>query len=220
MIDDAILEQLVQEFTMPKSEFEGKSYLTRRREWFDTQMQGIKPLLDKEMLASLTIDEAQKIYREMAVGGPRLYPVTFMENGIEKIRKSLAYLLYGEEPLEERFYNFVDNPDSEYRLNGVGRAFASTALLLVNPQEFGIWNKAIDEGLKMLSILPQRERGEHKGKTYVKIVAVLKKLQQRCGFEDLSYVDEFVELVFHRKIGAEILTGEQVLPVESSDEEE
>lgn len=214
MIDDKILEQLVQEFTVPRSEFEGKSYLTRRRDWFDTPMQEIKPLLSRKKLASLTEEKAQKIYSEMSVGGPKLYPVTFMENGAEKIRTSLTYLLYAEEPLEERFHNFVDNPDSEYRLNGVGRAFASTALLLIDPKEFGIWNGAIEGGLRMLDMLPKRERGEHKGRTYVKIIAVLKDLQRKCGFEDLSYTDEFVELIFHQKIGTNVLKPVEVPDVE------
>ena len=206
MIDDKILEQLIQEFTMPRSEFDGKNYITRRRDWFDKPMEKIKPLLVKEKLTSLNMDEAQKIYNEMSVGGPRLYPVTFKENGIEKVRESLSYLLHGKEPLEERFYNFVDNPESEYKLNGVGRAFASTALLLINPKDYGIWNGAIDGGLRMLDMFPKHERGEHKGKTYVKIVAVLKRLQQKCGLEDLSYTDEFVELVYHQKIGTDTLT--------------
>jgi hypothetical protein len=217
MVNDKILEQLIQEFTMPRSEFDGKNYLTRRREWFDIHMREIKPLLDKEKLATLTMDEAQKIYNEMSVGGPKLYPVTFRENGIEKIKGSLIYLLHGEEPLEERFYNFMDNPDSEYRLNGVGRAFASTALFLTNSQEFSIWNGAVDGGLRMLNMLPKRERGEHKGKTYVKIVSALKELQQKCGLEDLSYTGEFLELIFHQTIGTDVLKDTQVLPIEVPD---
>jgi len=220
MIDDPIIEQLIQEFTTPRSEFEGKSYLQRRREWFKPMQEEIKPLLDKEKLAELTVDEAQKIYNEMSVGGPRLYPISFIENGIEKIRKSFRYLLYGDDPIEERFYSLVDNPESEYWLNGIGRSYASTALLVLDSQEFGIWNGAIDEGLKMLDMLPKREKGEHKGKTYVKIVSVLKELQQRCGFEDLSLTDEFVELIGRHEIGADILPIEPTPPVESEEQEE
>lgn len=224
MIDNKTLKQLVEEFSKPRAEFNGENYITRRREWFDKPMENIRPLIEHpEAIDKLTIEDAEKIYREMAVGGPRLYPRTFKENGIEKIRESFKYLLFGKEPLEERFYNFVENPDSEYRLNGVGRAFASTLLFLLDHKNYGIWNSAIDGGLEILGLLPPKEKNENKGQRYVKIVGVLKDLAQQCGFEDLSLVDEFVELIFHEKIGAGIIPESQIeaaLPPEAIPTEE
>jgi len=205
MIDEEKLKKLIEEFSKPRDEFDGKSYITRRREWFDKPRENIRPLLMRDRLNQLTLEEAKRIYNEMTVGGPRMYPRTYINNGLEKIKKSLKYLLYDSAPLEERFYNFVANPDSEYRLEGVGKAFASTALFLIDHKNNGIWNGAVDGGLKKLGMLPEKERGENVGQTYVKIVKVLKYLQEKCGFEDLSVVDEFVELIFHEKIGSEIL---------------
>lgn len=214
MINEAELRQLLTEFSSPRSEFDGESYVTRRREWFDRPMERIRPLLDRNRLSSLTVDEAQRIYKEMTVGGPQLYPRSFIENGIEKIRHSLDYLLYGEDPLDTRFFNVVGNVDSEYYLSGVGRAFASTALLLYDHSQFGVWNGAIDGGLTKLGLFPRRNRGEHLGITYVKVLDVLKELQKKCGFPDLSVTDEFVELIYHGKIGEQIVRRPPLLEEE------
>jgi hypothetical protein len=200
MISESDLKVLVAEFSKPRPEFEGKSYVTRRREWFDTPMQTIRPLLMKDSLSKLSEHEALKIYKEMSVGGPKLYPNTFVENGIDKIRLGLAYLLYGTEPLAERFYNFAGNPESDYRLNGVGRAFASTALFLLDHKGFAIWNGAVDGGLQSLGLLPTIPSGTDLGERYIAIMGAMKDLQKRCGFEDLSLADEFVELIFHGKL--------------------
>jgi hypothetical protein len=165
-------------------------------------MENIRPLLLPDALDKLTMEDAERIYNEMTVGGPRLYPRTYIENGLEKIRKALKYLLYGPDELTQRFNNFVGSPESEFRLNGVGRAFASTALFLVDHKNHGIWNSAVDGGLKKLDMLPKRKPGANIGEQYVAILEVLRKIQTICKFEDLSVTDEFVELIYHEKIGA------------------
>lgn len=224
MISSTDLKKIVEEFSSPREEFNGKSYINRRREWFDKPMQEIRPLLLEGSLDSLTLDDANKIYKEMSVGGPKLYPHTFIENGLEPIKKSLKYLLYGKDPLEERFHNFAGNLDSEYYIKGVGRAFASTALFLIDHYEYAIWNGAIDGGLNMLGMLPKRERGEHMGQTYIKIMNVVKKLQKKCGFKDLSLTDEFIELIYHNTIGSDVLSetseelGEEIDKATEQDE--
>jgi len=217
-----ILEKLVEEFTRPREEFGGKNYITRRRDWFDKPMGSIRPLLEKQKLEKLNLQDAKKIYKEMTVGGPQLYPNSFIENGLTRIRKSLIYLLYSGEPLEERFFNVIENWSSEYYLKGVGRAFASTALMLFNHKEYGIWNGAIEGGLKKLKLLPKKERGEHPGQIYVKILSVLKKIKKQCKFPDLSVTDEFIELIYHGTIGEQILSEQPVIeePVEEAPKKE
>lgn len=220
MVNDKTLKQLLKEFSKPRPEFNGKSYITRRREWFDKPMESIRPLISSpEAIDKLTLEKAEKIYKEATVGGPRLYPKTFRENGLEKIRKSFKYLLFGKEPLEERFYNFVENPESEYRLNGVGRAFASTILFLLDHKNNGIWNGAIDGGLKILGLLPPKDK-KNKGQQYIEIVKVLKNLSKQCNFEDLSLVDEFVELIFHGTLKIPEREIEVTPPIEVTTPEE
>jgi len=205
MISDEKFKKILEEFNKPKEEFDGKSYRERRKEWFDKLMEKIKQYLKKEKLEKLTIEEALFLYNKITVGGPKLYPSTFKQNGIEKIRKSLIYLLYKDDPIEERFYNFAFNFDSEYKLIGIGKNFASILLFLTYPEEYAIWNGAVDGGLEMLGLLPKREKGEHYGKHYLKINDAVKNLSKKLGLNDLSLTDEFLELIFHKKIGEDIL---------------
>jgi hypothetical protein len=217
MISDEKLKIILEEFKKPREEFKGLSYIDKRREWFDNPMEKeIKPLLKREKLENLSMEEAIKIYKKMSVGGPKLYQNTFEQNGIQKIRNSLIYLLYGNQPVEERFNNFAYNLESEYKLNGVSRNFASIALFLSNPKEYAIWNSAVDGGLEMLGILPKRVKGEHQGIYYKKIINVVKNLDKKLGLNDLSLTDEFLELIFHKKIGNEILKEKiiEVIPEE------
>lgn len=209
MITDKNLKKIVQEFSQPRKELGDRSCIANRHEWFEKQMENVRPLLRKDALDRLSIEDARRIYDEMSVGGPKLYPKTYIENGLDKIKTALRYLLYGDDPLAERFYNFAGNSESEYRLDGLGRAFASTALHLTDPIRFAIWNGAVDGGLKLLGMLPKRKRGEHIGETYVKITEALKELQAKCGFEDLSIVDEFLQLIHHGTIGVDILIIEE-----------
>jgi hypothetical protein len=218
MISDNDLAKIVGEFSQPRSEFDGKSYKQRRLDWFSRRMDSIRPLLRDDALDRLTLEDANHLYKEMSVGGPQMYPRTFIRNGVERIRASLKYLLYGVDGLEERFYNFVGNPRSPYRLNGVGRAFASTALLLINDKEYGIWNGAVEGGLNTLGMFPELKRGEHVGQRYIRITEALKKLEQRCDFPDLNITDEFVELVFHQTIGQGLVIHQP--PVTVPDPEE
>jgi len=217
MISDEKLKTILEEFKKPREEFKGLSYIDKRREWFDNPMEKeIKPLFKREKLENLSMEEAIKIYKKMSVGGPKLYQNTFEQNGIQKIRNSLIYLLYGNEPVEERFNNFAYNLESEYKLNGVSRNFASIALFLSNPKDYAIWNSAVDGGLEMLGILPKRVKGEHQGIYYKKIINVVKNLDKKLGLNDLSLTDEFLELIFHKKIGNEILKEKiiEVIPDE------
>ena len=59
-------------------------------------------------------------------------------------------------------------------------------------------------------MLPTKERGENLGQRYIRILKALIELQQRCSFEDLSITDEFVELLFHGKIGKDVIKEEPI----------
>lgn len=213
MIEEKELAVLLDEFKQPRKEFDGKSYVDRRREWFENLLKE-RFLLEEKTLGKLTLEQAKRIYDEISVGGPKLYPRTFIENGLEKLRTSLIYLLYGKAPLEERFFNVVGNPDSDYMLNGIARAFASTALFVINHKKYAIWNTAVNGGLQRLGLLPRKKRGEHIGQRYMEINGAMKSLQVKCGFEDLSYTDEFVELIYHERIGTVLQPPEGVTPPE------
>lgn len=49
---ETTLQRLITQFNEPRKEFDGQSYVTRRREWFDKPMEVIEPLLREESLES------------------------------------------------------------------------------------------------------------------------------------------------------------------------
>lgn len=90
VVADAELKKLVSEFSKPRPEFEGKSYVTRRRDWFDKPMENIRPLLLKEALPKLSEQHASKIYSEMSVGGRKLYP-RLLHSGAREIQDRASF---------------------------------------------------------------------------------------------------------------------------------
>jgi len=57
MISDAKLSEIVEEFSQPQEELGGKSFLANRREWFEERMQNIRPLLRKDALDTLSLED-------------------------------------------------------------------------------------------------------------------------------------------------------------------
>ncbi len=67
--------------------------------------------------------------------------------------------------------------------------------------------------------MPPKDK-KNKGEQYIEIVEVLKNLSKQCNFEDLSLVDEFVELIFHGTLKIPEKESELTLPIEITSPEE
>ena len=210
MISRKKFDQLVAEF---RRQQDAGSYEQRRADWWGTFTFQISP----EWIDAVTEEEALQLYKTTG-WGVKLYHRTFLENGLDRIKASLYYLLYGEDPIEERFFNVVDQQGS-HKLGGVGREFASFLLCVHDNQQYGIWNRPVDEGLKLLRMTPRRERGEHVGQIYAKVVSRLKELQELGGFADLQFTDEFLELLSKEFIGKDVLTRKEEPPTVSVETE-
>jgi hypothetical protein len=213
MIDERIFDELVAEF---RREDAKGGYEERRREWWGKL--GVKELITEEGIERLDPDAALWLYKNVGWGA-KLYPRSFLESGIDSIKKALKYLLYGADPVEKRFFHVVDSR-GDLKLAGAAREFASFLLCMRDPKSFAIWNGAVDAGLKMLGFLPARTRGEHVGVTYTKICQACEDVRQRAGFADLQATDEFIELIAHGIIGAEIFGASGQEPVEPETEPE
>lgn len=146
MISRKKLDQLVAEF---RSQQAGDSYEQQRADWWDQFTFEISPA----WIDVLTEEEAQSLYKNTG-WGVKLYQRTFQENGLERIRASLHYLLYSPDPIEDRFFNVVDQHGT-HKLGGVGREFASFLLCMHDNQHYGIWNRHVDDGLKLLRMTPE-----------------------------------------------------------------
>ena len=196
MINRNTFDQLVAEF---RTEDESGTYEQRRAEWWGQFSFDLTP----DWIDDLTQDQALQLYKTTG-WGVKLYHRTFLESGLDRIKASLRYLLYGHDPIEDRFFNIVDSQGT-HKLSGVGREFASYLLCIHDNQQYGIWNGAVDDAFKLLKMTPRRQRGEHIGQTYAKVVAKLKEIQALAGFPDLQSVDEFLEMLAKGFIGKDIL---------------
>jgi hypothetical protein len=112
------------------------------------------------------------------------------DNGIDKIRKALKLLLYGEEPLQERFDLFASS------IKGLGTSSITEILSFVNPKEYGIWNdkpKNVLPLFGMKDILPNRVfKYQLDGKDYALCNEALKEIgkeMERYGFTDIDLLD-------------------------------
>ncbi len=195
MIPKKKLDQLVAEF---REHQERGSYEQQRAEWWS----GFSFDVTEQWIEDLSEDEALQLYKKTG-WGVKLYNNTFRENGLDNIKKSLRYLLYGTDPIEKRFYNVVDGK-GKYKLKGIGREFSSFLLCMHDNQQFGIWNTPVEEGLKLLDLSPRKIKGEHSGQTYVSVLERLKVLREKGGFDDLQFVDEFLELTAKGFIGESV----------------
>lgn len=114
------------------------------------------------------------------------------DNGLDKIKEELHNLLYGKEPFSERYDRFVKN------IKGLGPATITEILCLFDPDNYGIWNKVVRTGLKILGFneLPLKKYSIT-GKEYVFINNTLKEIAEyfkELGVKDaeLLFVDYFL----------------------------
>lgn len=63
-IKKEILEHLLEQFNKPRAEFDGKSYASRRRDWFE-QMAKIRPMIaTPEAIDRLTENDVSQLYKK------------------------------------------------------------------------------------------------------------------------------------------------------------
>lgn len=113
------------------------------------------------------------------------------DNGFENLKKSIAYLLYGNDSIEIRWDNFKD------KIKGFGPAMMSELLCYINPNEYMIWNTTALNSYKYLGIedVP-RHNYQLTGKKYMELTQYCKEIQKIIlekynRNENLLFVDYF-----------------------------
>jgi len=124
-----------------------------------------------------------------------------------KLRKALKLMLYGDGPIENRLDKSVKMVD------GMGKAIATAVLLIVFPDEFGVWNNTTEEGLMAVELWPDFDRGESFGSKYLKVNGVLQSLSKDLGV-DLWELDSLLWRVKVKARGVE----EETLDAEELEE--
>ncbi|SHG09595.1 MULTISPECIES: hypothetical protein [Eubacteriales] len=179
----------------------------------------------KDKLLSMTEDEfleyVSKLW-SMLIWGNKKYVVDKLiaDNGFTALKKQLAELLYGTNPIEKRWDLFLKS------VKGMGPATISELLTYANPQEYAIFNKTTILCFGYLDIpdMPKYNY-QYTGKKYMEVCTIAKEIAQelkKFGAEnyDLLAVDYFLWdeiLPLAEKKSAEIPVSESKKPTTVSD---
>lgn len=130
----------------------------------------------------------------MLIWGNKKYVVDKMiaDNGFSTLKKQLAELLYGSNPIEKRWDAFLKS------IKGMGPATISELLTYANPQEYVIFNKTtiLCYGYLDIHDMPKYNY-QYTGKKYAEVCAIAKEIAaelKKSGAEDydLLAVDYFM----------------------------
>ena len=179
----------------------------------------------KDKLLSMSEDEFLEYISKlwsMLIWGNKKYVVDKLiaDNGFTALKKQLADLLYGINPIEKRWDIFLNS------VKGMGPATISELLTYANPQEYVIFNKTtiLCFGYLDISDMPKYNY-QYTGKQYMEVCTIENEIEQelkKFGAEnyDLLAVDYFLWdeiLPLAEKKSAEIPVSESKKPTTVSD---
>lgn len=181
------------------------------REWQKEREERVaffKSLLNKKHIDKLTEDEFGRIIESLwasQIWGNKEYLINKLlkDNGLPKIREELKKLLYGMQPLSERFDSFRRN------IKGLGPSSITEILTHVFPDKCSMWNvkpKTVLPFLKMKTLLPDKVyKYSITGKEYIKcnqILGLIRNELKDFGFKkpDFMDVDYFLFFIFDEAI--------------------
>ena len=151
----------------------------------------------KDKLIAMTEEEFLEYISKlwsMLIWGNKKYVVDKLitDNGFAVLKKQLAELLYGTNPIEKRWDVFLKS------VKGMGPATISELLTYANPQEYVIFNKTtiLCYGYLDISDMPKYNY-QYTGKKYAEVCTIAKDIAaelKKAGAEDydLLAVDYFM----------------------------
>lgn len=173
-------------------------------------------LLRPEHVERLTEDDFGTIVKSLwasLIWGNKEYLINKIleDNGIAKIRQELALLLFGSQPLEERFDRF------KKQIKGLGPSSITEILVFTHPDRCCLWNETPKTVLPFLgldSLLPARVfKYSINGTDYArcnKVLGLLRDELQAHGIEKPNFIDVnfFLAYIFYEiiKKQAELVT--------------
>jgi hypothetical protein len=93
---------------------------------------------------------------------------------MDRLRAALLELHDTSRPIEDRF-------DAALCVKYLGKAILTCLLLVMYPDEFGVWNGISEGALKLLKVWPDFEHGLSLGERYRAINDVLRQLRDNLG---------------------------------------
>jgi len=116
-----------------------------------------------------------------------------IEDNVDKLRAGLLYLLESEDSLQAKVDEILDK-NGRYKVHGIGKAFWSTLLQVLDPSRNPHWNPKAEQALENLG-MRNWKRGDSPGQIYL---AVQEAQLALCALRedlDLFLVDHFMHYV-------------------------
>ena len=161
----------------------------------------ISGYLSKEKIGNLTKEKFGEIIKslwawqgwsETGIQSYILDAYLLKNNDMDKIKKSLYELLYGNETLEVRYDN------CRKKIKGMAESNLTEILLFIDPEKYAIWN---DKPKKVFPILGIKVPKKLTGSEYKKMIKTMKEIKDllvSIGFSRIDFlgVDLFFWLLF------------------------
>ena len=173
----------------------------KAREWEDNRRR--RELWYKEKLApnkidELTVDDFSKMIKELwasSVWTNKNYKIQYLleNNGFEKIKKELKELLYGQNPIENRWDNFKRS------IKGLGPSSISEILTFFDPQKYGLINLKIYKVLPRLGIKINVVKNGKGYKEALEKLSIVRDALRENGMPDADFIvtDFFIAYLFY-----------------------
>ncbi len=138
-----------------------------------------QPLFSPTQIDNLTEPEFRSfLYIENNKHWTGLYrQVSSLTEDFDRLKAALKTLLDENLPLAKRF------DDAVGQVKGLGKALATSILLVAYPDRYGVWNHTSEESLKRLGLWPDFERGSTLGQKYEQINRILNDLANDLGID-------------------------------------
>ncbi len=121
------------------------------------------------------------------------------KNGLDKLQKALLHLLWGKDPIEERYEKFLS------QIKGLGPASVTEILSSAHPTECGIWNDRSRQALEKLGLnemipVKKYQITAEEYKNFNDILCAIIEELKKAGFQeaDLFFADYFLFEVFRQ----------------------
>jgi hypothetical protein len=101
---------------------------------------------------------------------------------MDRLREALRILLDESRPIAARLDHLVRSDRPNY-VPGLGKAVLTPILLVVYPQNYGVWNAISESAMKKLGIWPSFDRGSSFGDRYERLNRVLSRIAEDVGVD-------------------------------------
>jgi len=113
-------------------------------------------LLGRKRINKLSKEEAEEVYRSLHSGGSRAVRFSAdkkfaKENNINKIQKSLEYLLFSEDQITEKIHRLINDP--KYKLREFGPSNIQELIGWMSPGDMPLRNRKADYAVEILGYI-------------------------------------------------------------------